>query len=160
MKRSRRTRIDKNFKQVNIDVYEGTWKKRGPALCTGCGAVFRNGRWFWGNEPPTARLDTCPACRRIADNYPAGYLEMKGPFFEKNREEIMNLIRNGEELEKKDRPLERIMAVNEESDRTVITTTGIHIARRLGEALSRAYQGDFSFDYGDSEKSIRVYWSR
>jgi len=42
----------------------------------------------------------------------------------------------------------------------VNTTTGVHIARRIGESLSRACQGDYSFQYGDAEKIIRVFWSR
>ena len=57
-------------------------------------------------------------------------------------------------------PLERIMAIKDGKDGTIVTTTGIHIARRIGESLARAYNGDFSFQYADDEKSIRVYWQR
>lgn len=160
MKTGRPKRKDKNLKQEKIDTYERSEKKRGPALCVGCGALFQNGRWSWQKAPAEAREDICPACRRIADNYPAGYIELGGPFFMEHKEEIMNLIRNGEEAQKKRRPLERIMAVVEEKNRTVVTTTGIHLARRIGESLFRAYQGKFEFRYGDSEKSIRVYWNR
>ena len=41
-----------------------------------------------------------------------------------------------------------------------VTTTGIHQARRIGEALSRAYKGDLTIQYADGEQSIRVYWQR
>jgi hypothetical protein len=34
--------------------------------------------------------------------------------------------------------------------------TGIHLARRIGEALKHAYQGDLDFTYGDGEKGIRM----
>jgi len=72
----------------------------------------------------------------------------------------LNLIRNEEKLEKREHPLERVISIVHENERTLVTTTGVHIARRIGKALSRAYQGNFSFQYGDDEKSIRVYWSR
>ncbi|HEX9715949.1 MAG TPA: hypothetical protein VGA28_09710, partial [Desulfurivibrionaceae bacterium] len=61
---------------------------------------------------------------------------------------------------KKDHPMERLMAIVEEEGRTLVTTTGIHLARRIGEALSNAYQGELDFAYGDGEKSIRLNWSR
>lgn len=34
---------------------------------------------------------------------------------------------------------ERIIVIEESEELTVITTTGFHIARRMGEAVSRAY---------------------
>ena len=32
------------------------------------------------------------------------------------------------------------------------------MARRIGEAVARAYQGNLNFTYGDNEKTIRVQW--
>ena len=69
-------------------------------------------------------------------------------------------MRNVEATEKKERPLERIMAIADVGDQTVVTTTGIHVARRIGESLSHSYQGEFNFKYGDGEDSIRVAWTR
>ena len=100
----------------------------------------------------------CPACQRIADNYPAGYVELKGEFFEQRREEILNLVNNEEKLETGEHPMEKIMAITLEDDTTLITTTGVHVARRIGEAIARAYQGNLDYTYGDNEKSIRVVW--
>jgi hypothetical protein len=69
-------------------------------------------------------------------------------------------VRNVEATEKKERPTERIMAIADDGGQTVVTTTGIHVARRIGESLSHSYQGEFDFRYGDGEDSIRVSWSR
>jgi hypothetical protein len=102
----------------------------------------------------------CPACRRIADNYPAGYVELKGTFFQEHHEEISNLVFNEEGREKNERPLERIISVKDNNDHTLVTTTGVHVARRIGEALARAYGGELSFQYLDGERSIRVFWQR
>ena len=52
------------------------------------------------------------------------------------------------------------MAIVKEKDCVLVTTTGIHLARRIGEALKSAYQGELDFTYGDGEKSIRLTWLR
>ncbi|MBT8763215.1 ATPase [Desulfohalobiaceae bacterium Ax17] len=159
MNKGRYGRNDKLIKEHRHDVYE---ENRGPepSLCTECGALFVNGRWTWKKTGEYTSKMVCPACRRCADNYPAGYIQIKGEFFEGHRDEILNLLRNVEEMEKGEHPLERIMLITNEDDHTLVTTTGVHIARRIGEALSRSYKGDFSFQYGEGEKSIRVYWQR
>ena len=50
------------------------------------------------------------------------------------------------------------MSIKDEKEYTLVTTTGIHIARRIGDAMSRSYKGDYSFQYAEGDKSIRVYW--
>ena len=131
-----------------------------PTACTECNSVYLEGRWTWYEPPVNANKIVCPACQRIAAKYPAGYLELRGSFFKTHQEEMLNLIHNEEKQEKGAHPLERIMDIQEEGEQVMITTTGIHIARRIGEAISNAYQGDLSFTYGDGEKTIRVSWSR
>jgi hypothetical protein len=153
-------RRDRLVKEKRHDAYREWGKWPEPTACTECGSLFLDGRWSWKPPPADANKVVCPACQRIADDYPAGSVEISGPFFQQNREELLNLVRNEEKLEKGERPMERIISIADEGDHTLVTTTGVHIARRIGEALSRAYQGDFSFQYGDAEKSIRVYWSR
>lgn len=142
------------------DTYRNRGKLVGPTVCSGCGAVFLEGRWSWAAAAAGARTGHCPACQRIADRFPAGHIEIGGAFSAEHREEILNLVRNVEAAEKKERPLERIMAISEGGDRTVVTTTGVHLARRIGESLARSYQGALGFRYGDGEDSIRVNWSR
>ncbi|MEN8189890.1 MAG: BCAM0308 family protein [Thermodesulfobacteriota bacterium] len=154
-------RRDRLVQQKRHDVYREEQKWPEPTLCSQCQSIFKDGRWQWPDTTPQeANNVVCPACQRIADNYPAGHIELKGTFLRKHWQEINNLIHNEEKLEKGEHPLERIMAIEETEEFTVITTTGIHIARRIGEAVSRAYKGEFSCTYGDGEKTIRVLWSR
>ena len=47
-----------------------------------------------------------------------------------------------------------------ERDHTSITTTGVHLARGIGEALARSYKGELSLQYPEADKSVRVYWCR
>jgi hypothetical protein len=153
-------RKDRLIKDRRKDVYLDQIILKEPAICNKCSAVYTNGRWTWKTSEQATTKTTCPACRRIGDNYPAGYIEIKGNFFLNHSIDILNLVNNVQRLEKTERPLERIISITESKDKTIITTTGIHIARRIGEALSHAYQGNFNFQYADGEKSIRVFWER
>ncbi len=153
-------RRDRLIVEREHDTYREEKKWPEGTVCTECGALFTGGRWTWKEPPPERNGVVCPACRRIAEKYPAGFLEISGAFFPAHRREILGLLGNEEKVEKAEHPLERIMAVTEQEDGTVITTTGIHIARRLGNALAHAYQGRLSFTYGDGEKTIRIRWSR
>ncbi len=160
MKRPAYGRKDRLVKQKRDDVYKARKKWPEPTACTACGAVFEGGRWLWKERPKQANAAVCPACRRIADNYPAGTIEIRGPFFIEHREEILGLIRNIEDQEKVEHPLERIISIADAEGGVSVTTTGIHVARRIGEALARSYKGDFAFQYGEGQKSITVRWTR
>jgi len=150
----------KRIQQERHDTYQNRAKLQEPTACSECGAVYLDGRWSWATAPKGAHKAVCAACRRISDRFPAGRIEIGGPFFNEHREEILHLVRNVEASEKKERPLERIMAIADDGEQTIVTTTGIHVARRIGESLSSAYHGEFDFRYGDGEDSIRVTWSR
>jgi len=153
-------RKDRLIKEKLHNVYREGDKSLETAACTNCGALHTNGRWSWDEPPKDAKETICPACRRIIDRYPAGHIELKGEFYTERKDEILSLVQNVESKEKQTRPLERIMAIENGGETTLVTTTGIHVARRIGEALSRAYKGELSFQYADAEKRIRVYWER
>lgn len=153
-------RNDKLIQEKRHDVFPTKGGLPDPTQCTVCGAVYAKGRWTWASVDGKARQTTCPACQRIAGNFPAGYIEMGGAFFEARKDEILNLVHNMEKVEKNAHPLERIIEITSNEQKTLITTTGIHIARRIGEAISRAYQGEYAIQYADGEKRIRISWQR
>ncbi|MCG2745530.1 MAG: ATPase [Desulfobacteraceae bacterium] len=153
-------RQDKLIQEERHDTYKEQEKWPEPTVCSECSAVFLDGRWAWMESADNAHAIVCPACQRIKDGFPAGYLEIKGAFYCSHDEEILNLIHNVEAQEKGEHPMERLMAITTVEDHTLITTTGIHLARRIGEALKHAYQGDLEFAYGDAEKIIRLSWVR
>lgn len=154
--RQERSRI---FKDTRGDVYREKKKYAEPTRCMDCGALFINGRWTWNDTTAETHKAVCPACKRIEDNYPAGFVEMSGPFFDQHRKEILHMIRNLERTESSEHPLERIMSVEEENGLTTLTTTGMHIARRVGDALSDSYQGELDISY-DAENFVRIKWQR
>ncbi len=152
-------RHDGIFKERVHDAYKAKAKLPEPTVCSQCGAVFHEGRWQWRQAPANAHQETCPACHRIHDHYPAGFLTMKGEFFKSHRAEIMHLVRNHEKHERAEHPLKRIMEVEEKDGATLVTTTDIHLARGIGEALHHAYQGELEFHYNPEQNLLRVSWT-
>lgn len=142
------------------DTYKLQHKLPEPAACPECGVVYHGGRWQWGTMPAGAHAVVCPACHRIRDRFPAGYVDVGGAFFAARRDELMALLHSHEAKEKAEHPLARIMAVEDTADGVLVTTTDIHLARDLGEALHHAYQGELEFHYNDAENRLRVHWRR
>ncbi len=142
------------------DPYKHKGKPAGHAACPDCGAVFERGRWQWGTRHAEATEARCPACERIKEKQPAGYVRLEGPFMLTHRAELLNLVRNHEARVKAEHALERIMAIEEHADHVMITTTDVHLARGLGDALHHAHQGELKCHYNDDETLVRVHWQR
>jgi NMD protein affecting ribosome stability and mRNA decay len=142
------------------DPYNARSKPPEPTACPKCRATFTGGRWTWETPPKDAYSQVCPACQRIHDRFPAGYVTIKGAFFAEHRDEIVHLIQNHEKREKEARPLQRIMAMDEKKDGLEVTTTDSHLARGIAEALSEAYKGDLKLRYSRDENLLRAIWKR
>lgn len=153
-------RRDQLWTEHEHDSYKLQQKPPEPAVCPDCGAIHHGGRWQWGARPEGAHEVVCPACHRIRDRFPAGFVHVGGEFFSARRDELTSLLRHHEAQAKGEHPLERIMAIEDEADGVLVTTTGIHLARDLGEALHNAYQGELEFHYNEGEKLLRVHWQR
>ena len=151
-------RHDGIFQEHVHDAYKAKGKLPEPSVCSLCGAVFYQGRWQWRNAPANAQRVICPACHRIHDHYPAGFLALEGEFFRTHRDEIMRLVRNHEQYERVEHPLKRIMSVEEKDGSALVTTTDIHLARGIGEALHHAYQGTLEYHYNQEQNLLRVSW--
>lgn len=154
------SRHDNLFQERVHDAYKARTKLPEPSVCPQCGAVFHDGRWQWLPAPEGAHNETCPACHRIHDQFPAGFLSLKGVFFLSHRDEIMHLLHNHEKHERAEHPLKRIMAVEEKAGETRVSTTDIHLARGMGEALHHAYQGELEYHYNPEQNLLRVNWER
>ncbi|MGB7540433.1 MAG: BCAM0308 family protein [Burkholderiales bacterium] len=142
------------------DSYKSKKKIPEPTRCPDCGAVYHSGRWTWGKAPAKANEERCPACHRIHDEFPAGYVTLKGDFLAGHRDDIVQLARNREAHEKAEHPLERIMAIKDIEAGLLITTTDMNLARNIGEAVNSAYKGELEYHYNKAENLLRVFWTR
>lgn len=131
-----------------------------PSVCPDCGAVYHLGRWQWMPPPVHAAPQQCAACWRIKDHKPAGYILLEGTFAVSHRDEILSLIRNLEQKEKSEHPLQRIMDIGEQDSYISVTTTDLHLARGIGEALRDAYKGELESRFDDAACCLNVRWRR
>jgi hypothetical protein len=155
-----RVRRDRQIEDVRHDAYREQAKPKEPAACPRCGAIFHAGRWAWGAKPDHAHEHLCPACSRIRDNLPAGWVELSGKFLARNEAAILALVRNEEQRSKTGHPLERIMDISRDDGKTIVSTTDLHLARRIGDAIKHAFHGDLALKYSEDESLVRVYWSK
>ena len=143
------------------DPYRDRHKPPEPAACPDCGAVFHEGRWQWLAAPPGAEPQMCPACRRVRDRFPAGFVTLEGEFFRAHRAESLNLVQSHARHVRQEHPLERLMEVQDRPDGScLVTTTDAHLARGLGEAIRHAWRGDLAFHYEQGQTLLRVHWRR
>ena len=158
----RAVRRDQLRQDSEHDSYRRQKKPAGPAVCPDCGAVFHAGRWQWGTRVEDAAQVLCPACQRIRDKYPAGFVHVSGEFFAEHRDEILGLLDHHAKKAVAEHALARVIGVesDDEGEGMLLTTTDIHLARDLGEALHAAYRGGLEFLYNDAENRLRVRWWR
>lgn len=153
-------RRDRLQQETLQDSYKSKGKLPEPTLCPDCRAVFHGGRWQWLEPPKDAHQETCPACHRIHDRFPAGYVSLSGEFLSAHEAEILQLVKHHEAREKAEHPMQRIMDIEMGEQDCQITTTDIHLARGIGDALHHAYQGELEYHYNPDQNLLRVSWSR
>ncbi len=146
--------------ETSHDPYQKLENLSESAVCSNCHAVYWEGRWQWITTAPGALLTRCPACKRIHQKIPAGFVTIQGAFAHDHRDEMLSLVHHLETSEKSEHPLRRIMWIEYQEEGVKITTTDIHLARSIGEALQRAYKGVLDYDFNDSEYQLRVLWKR
>ena len=159
---SHKPRRDSMYEEHVPDPYQARGKLPEPTVCPDCGAIYKKGRWLWGTASKDANKHRCPACSRIHDNAPAALLTLGGEFYQSHKDEILHLVRHTEEKEKAEHALERIMSIEQqdEGNCTVISYTGIHLAKGTGEALHHAYQGEFNYKHTDKNNILHARWQR
>jgi hypothetical protein len=156
--RSRRT-AGRAQEDHPLDPYQLQQKLHDGTSCPQCGAVYREGRWRWAAAPEGGEKTLCAACRRINENLPAGIVKLNGIFGRQQIEEVVRLARHQEDAEKREHPLNRIIRIGEEDEAIVIKTTDIHLPRRIGAAVKRAFHGELDEEFDDSGYFVRITWN-
>jgi hypothetical protein len=133
-------------------------KSPGAFVCDDCGVVQHAGKWYWG-APPLAPIVSgcCPACKRVRERYPAGTLRLPKSL-PASRADIVHLAENVEKGERSEHPLERIMGIADVDGRMVITTTGIHLARKIAHKLAKLFHSKPTIHFAEDEGRMQADW--
>ena len=142
-----------------LDPYQRQQKLRDGTVCPQCGAVYRDGRWRWAARGQRADQELCSACRRINDKLPAGVVTLRGGVAREHKDEMIRLARHQGEAEHQEHPLNRIISIEEDAQGVVINTTDIHLPRRIGEAVKRAFHGEIENNFEKDGYFVRVTWT-
>ncbi len=151
----------RNLRELRHDPYAARKKLEEPTVCKGCGAIYHHGRWQWGMTPTNAKHALCPACQRIHDHCPAGFLHLSGAYLAAHKTDILQLVQHVIARENSEHPLKRMMTLEDRPDGGLDATfTDPHLARAIGEAIHDAHQGELAYAYQAGEFLLRVNWQR
>jgi len=161
--------VDEKGQRVNrsTDAYMPQKGIKEPAICGQCGALYRNKRWSvvevdLAKARQEGDLSTviCPACRRIADNIPAGIVSLSGKYLQEHKDDIINAIKKTEARSRLKNPLGRIMNIGAEQGSLTVSTTEDKLAQKIGREIFKAHQGELHYRWSHEEHFVRVDWSR
>jgi hypothetical protein len=85
---------------------------------------------------------------------------LRGDFAREHKDEMISLARHQEAAEKKEHPLNRIISIEDDARGIMINTTDIHLPRRIGEAVTRAFHGEIEDHFEKDGYFVRVTWTR
>lgn len=131
-------------------------------VCHDCGLVQSQGRWQRTAVDDAVRAKSrarCPACTQIHERRPAGTLVLDAAFLP-HQEEINGLAHNEEKVESAEHPLERLIGVEARDGGLVVTTTGVHLARRIAHKLERRFHREARYRYDEDQQVLRVDWAK
>jgi hypothetical protein len=154
-------RRDRLIEEQVHDTYKLRGKLKEPTRCPQCGAVYHKGRWSWAaSHAGEADEQICTACHRINDNYPAGELTLSGRFAAEHKDELLGLVRNIEDAEKTEHPMNRVIGITQKPGELLVTTTDVHLPRRIGKAIEDAWEGALDIHFDEHGYFTRVAWKR
>lgn len=157
-----------NRYRKKVDVFHDTFlPRRSPAeiiQCSGCGAFYYRRRWTLTappgfNRSAERRGEFCPGCQKIKANSISGELHLRG-VNERDRGEILRLLRNEAAQAREKNPLERIMLLAASGDDWLVATTTEKLAQRLGRSLHKARGGKVKYTWSHNNKFVRVVWDQ
>lgn len=151
----------------NLDPYQIEDVLAEPAICQKCHVLYQGKRWQFNSVKVEALYNdksvmwvTCPACAKIEDHYPVGFVTLRGDYLMEHEEEIRNLIHNKVEADLSKNPMARIMSMMLVDGDLVIETTEQKLAEHIGRTLESAHSGELHVTWSQSPKICRVVWER
>lgn len=180
--RTRRLSLSRSARSKLTGAYVGRnapdwWEKevkgkKEVRVCSRCHAVYFDKHWHtipgiftWMKKRGIAADGLCFECtwinrgtRFAAMNY-EGEVILEGFSSQKEKQEILKLVRNvGARASLRD-PEDQIMAIEDRGKKVIVRTTENQLAISIGKQVSRAFKGgDCEIRYSHEDAPVRVYW--
>lgn len=153
--------------RTNADPFLSQEGTKESSLCTSCNAVYHRRRWSTDvdlhqqlKSHSATRRVTCPACQKIASNYPEGIITLTGSYLWEHETEIQQILKKEENKAFARNPQERIIRMTKGDGRLTIETTEEKLAEHLGRVLQRAHRGELKIRWAGNPDICRVSWER
>ncbi|MEK7606757.1 MAG: hypothetical protein AAB444_00975 [Patescibacteria group bacterium] len=141
-------------------------------VCSRCHAVYFDKHWHtipgifsWMKKRGIAADGRCLECtwvtrgtRFVSMNY-EGEVILEGLSSQKEKQEILKLVRNvGARASLRD-PEDQIMGIEDKVNKVIVRTTENQLAISIGKQVARAFKGgDLEIKYSHEDAPVRVYW--
>ena len=130
-------------------------------ICPDCNAVYYHKSWHHAlegydqlSEDKDLQFSVCPACQMIKEKKYEGQVIIKN-VSEKEKKELLNLIKNTAERALKRDVLDRIIKIKEGSEIEILTTEN-QLAVGLGKQIKRAFKAKIDVKWSKGESVARV----
>lgn len=117
-------------------------------VCTHCKAIHDGRKWFYDGklfskliENKKAETTLCETCKRVRDRIICGIVYLEGDIIEKNRDEIMRMIKREEAIERSHNHLSRILDIIQDKNRIMIQTINQRLAIHIGKQMKKRFKG-------------------
>jgi hypothetical protein len=144
------------------DVFQHVEKYPSNTRCPKCHLIFMDGVWkrAASRNPGSNHWKLCPACTQIRGGLAGGVVQFTGTYAISHRQDLLNRIRNVEKQVLRGRPLERIIDIKEDRNRSVVSATTEHLIARIGKAIERDFGGVLELKYAPEDKLAFAHWHR
>lgn len=141
-----------------------TGRRREPAFCDRCGAIYAHRVWRRGHAPSINLFDRaewtrCPACEQASRGEYWGRIVIRGAFAAANQAAIRRRIENVAAHEAARQPERRLVSADAADGVLEVLTTSQKLAHRIVHELKKVYRGRAVYKWSD-DGSLYAVWER
>ena len=141
-----------------------TKRRREPAVCERCGAIYARRTWRRGRALTHAALGrarwvVCPACRQTDDQQYVGRLLLQGSYVAAHEPAVRARIEHVVGRAQARQPERRLVSLERQRDGLEVLTTSQKLAHRVAHELRKAFGGRTTYAWSD-DGSLLATWQR
>jgi len=135
-----------------------------PTICKICHAIYSRKVWRWPEASANgltggAALGVCPACKQVKAGVFYGLVEAVGRFGIEEEAILRARILNVAERAGFTQPERRVESIRARKKGLEIHTTSQKLAHRIARELHKAFGGEVTYRWNDSDGALRAVWT-